>query len=157
MSETRDHNIFPEVWPNRLREIREAEGETIVGFCKQTGLNDSRVSRTEQHQNAVTLDTIARYAHHFKRPLSDFIGDNYKFCDYDSKKELSRDEANLIENFRRLTPVVQEQVTTFVSFLSMLAPSSAVMETLLAASPEQRQLYLDILDRTAAMIDASKK
>src|SRR5690606_22603110 len=124
VSEARERNIFPDVWPNRLREIREAEGETIVGFCKKTGLNDSRVSRSEQHQNAVTLDFLAIYAHHFRRPLSDFIGDNYKFCDYDSRKELSRDEANLIENFRRLTPEVQGQVTTFVNFLAMLTPTS---------------------------------
>ena len=91
--DAKEQNIFPEVWPNRLREIREAEGETIVSFCKHTGLNDSRVSRTEQHQNSVTLDTLAIYAHHFRRPLSDFIGDNYKFCDYESQKELARDEA----------------------------------------------------------------
>lgn len=157
MSDQREHNLLPEVWPNRLREIREAEGDTIVSFCKKTGLNDSRVSRTEQGKNSTNLDTIAIYAQQYKRPLSDFIADNYRFCDFESHKELSRSESKLVDNFRRLAPDAQEQVANFVNLLAMLAPASAAMATLLSASPEQRQLYLDILDKTAAMIDASKK
>jgi len=157
VSDKIDREKLPENWPNRLREVREASGVTMMKFCKDTGLSESRVSRTEQNKNSASLDLLAVYALYFKRPLSDFIADNYAFCDYAPQTVLSKDESELIANFRRLSPSDQGQIANFVSLLSTLAPASAAMRTLLAASAEERQVYLDLLDRAFATIDLAKR
>lgn len=93
----------------RLRRLRQERRITQTDLARQIGIQQSDLSRMENGEYRVSLDTLFRLLQIFQLPLAEFFGDL-------SESSLTSPEANLLQSFRALSRESQREVLDFVAF-----------------------------------------
>lgn len=93
----------------RLKQTRERAGLSGSELAEETGLSQSAISRIEAGKRTPTIDTVQAIAAALKLSVSDLLGE--------PAQGLSDDEATLLRDFRRLTPIARDELRAYVDFL----------------------------------------
>jgi len=87
----------------KIRQLRRQRKFTQVELAKKIGVHQSDLSRMEQGEYKVGLDTLLRILQTFNLNIGDFFDDGSR-------------EKGLLENYRVLSPTAQNEVESFIEF-----------------------------------------
>jgi transcriptional regulator with XRE-family HTH domain len=87
----------------KIRQLRRQRKLTQVELAERIGIHQSDLSRMEQGEYKVGLDTLLKVLQTFDLSIGDFFD------------ESSRSE-NVIDKFKTLSPAAQKEVENFIDF-----------------------------------------
>jgi transcriptional regulator with XRE-family HTH domain len=87
----------------KIRQLRRQRKLTQVELAERIGIHQSDLSRMEQGEYKVGLDTLLKILQTFDLSIGDFFD------------ESSRSET-VIERFKTLSPAAQKEVESFIEF-----------------------------------------
>ena len=95
----------------RIRQQRQERSLTQTELARQIGIQQSDLSRMEQGEYRVPLDTLFRILQTFEMSLGEFFGDLAS-----EHQPLTPREVSLLHSFRELSSSAQDDVCDFVDF-----------------------------------------
>ena len=87
----------------KIRQIRRQRKLTQVDLAEKIGIHQSDLSRMEQGEYKVGLDTLLRILQTFDLSIGDFFDEG------------GRTE-NVLDKFKSLSPTAQKEVESFIEF-----------------------------------------
>lgn len=87
----------------KIRQLRRQRKLTQVELAEKIGIHQSDLSRMEQGEYKVGLDTLIRILQTFDLSIGEFF------------EEPAR-ESNVLEHFKALSPSAQKEVESFIEF-----------------------------------------
>ena len=93
----------------KIRELRKEHKLTQVELSTRLGIQQSDLSRMEQGQYRVSLDTLFRILAEFKMSIGEFFEEI-------NQETITPRDIRLIEDFNTLTTDAQREVETFIAF-----------------------------------------
>jgi transcriptional regulator with XRE-family HTH domain len=87
----------------KIRQLRRQRKLTQVELAEKIGIHQSDLSRMEQGEYKVGLDTLLKILQCFDLSIGDF---------FDEKKSAS----SVFEKYRSLSPIAQKEVESFIEF-----------------------------------------
>ena len=101
----------------KIRELRKEHKLTQVELSTRLGIQQSDLSRMEQGQYRVSLDTLFRILAEFKMSIGEFFEEI-------NQETITPRDIRLIEDFNTLTTDAQREVETFIAFKRSLQGQS---------------------------------
>ena len=93
---------------SRIRELRKGHHLTQTELSEKIGIAQSDLSRMEQGEYKVGLDTLFKILHVFDLKMGEFFGETEKAEDAEARE--------LVTEFQGLTSEAQREVRDFVRF-----------------------------------------
>lgn len=93
----------------RIRRCRLERNLTQTELARQIGIQQSDLSRMEQGEYRVPLDTLFKILRTFEVSFGEFFGDL-------SQGRLTERESTLLQSFRSLSRAAQQEVLDYVEF-----------------------------------------
>jgi transcriptional regulator with XRE-family HTH domain len=93
---------------SRIRELRKGHHLTQTELSEKIGIAQSDLSRMEQGEYKVGLDTLFKILHVFDLKMGEFFGETEKTQDAEARQ--------LVTEFQELTSEAQREVRDFVRF-----------------------------------------
>ncbi len=93
---------------SRIRELRKGHHLTQTELSEKIGIAQSDLSRMEQGEYKVGLDTLFKILHVFDLKMGEFFGETEKAEDAEARE--------LVNDFLELTSEAQREVRDFVRF-----------------------------------------
>ena len=93
---------------SRIRELRKGHHLTQTELSEKIGVAQSDLSRMEQGEYKVGLDTLFKILHVFDLKMSEFFGE--------TEKPSADEERELVTDFQELPEEAQREVRDFVRF-----------------------------------------
>src|ERR1043165_7614182 len=90
----------------KIRQLRRQRKLTQVELAEKIGIHQSDLSRMEQGEYKVGLDTLLKILQCFDLSIGDFFD------------ETARAD-NMVETYRSLSPAAQKEVESFIEFKRM--------------------------------------
>ncbi len=90
----------------KIRQLRRQRKLTQTELADRIGIHQSDLSRMEQGEYKVGLDTLLKVLQTFNISIGEFFEDGAK-------------EHGVIDKFRRLSPSAQKEVESFIEFKSL--------------------------------------
>jgi transcriptional regulator with XRE-family HTH domain len=87
----------------KIRQLRRQRKLTQVELAEKIGIHQSDLSRMEQGEYKVGLDTLLKILQCFDLSIGDFFDETNR-------------SNNVIESFRALSPAAQKEVESFIEF-----------------------------------------
>ncbi|HXI13614.1 MAG TPA: helix-turn-helix transcriptional regulator [Thermoanaerobaculia bacterium] len=87
----------------KIRQLRRQRKFTQVELARKIGIHQSDLSRMEQGEYKVGLDTLLKILQTFNLSIGDFFDDTSR-------------EAQVVEKYRDLSPAAQKEVDSFIEF-----------------------------------------
>jgi transcriptional regulator with XRE-family HTH domain len=87
----------------KIRQLRRQRKLTQVELAERIGIHQSDLSRMEQGEYKVGLDTLLKILQTFDLSIGDFFDDTQK-------------PANVLDKFKTLSPSAQKEVENFIDF-----------------------------------------
>ena len=87
----------------KIRELRRQRKLTQVELAEKIGIHQSDLSRMEQGEYKVGLDTLLKILQCFDLSIGDFFDENNR-------------TDNVIGRYRALSPTAQKEVESFIEF-----------------------------------------
>lgn len=117
----------------KIRQLRKEHKLTQVELSQRLGIQQSDLSRMEQGEYRVSLDTLFRILAEFKMSISQFF-------DELAQESVTPRDVRLIDDFNTLSDDAQREVEEFIAFKRTLQTSrnrEQPEESLLAAFEER--------------------
>jgi len=114
---------------SRIRELRKGRHLTQTELSERIGIAQSDLSRMEQGEYKVGLDTLFKILQVFDLKMGEFFGET------ESPEETEAKE--LVREFRELSGEARREVRDFVRFKRMQEPGAGPDERAAAAPPEE--------------------
>ena len=102
---------------NKIRQLRKEHKLTQVELSTRLGIQQSDLSRMEQGQYRVSLDTLFRILAEFKMSIGEFFEEI-------NQETITPRDIRLIEDFNNLSTDAQREVETFIAFKRSLQGQS---------------------------------
>jgi len=96
---------------SRIRELRKGRHLTQTELSEKIGIAQSDLSRMEQGEYKVGLDTLFKILQVFDLKMGEFFGETEKAEDAEARE--------LISEFQRLSSAARREVRDFVRFKSL--------------------------------------
>ncbi len=112
---------------SRIRELRKGHRLTQTELSERIGIAQSDLSRMEQGEYKVGLDTLFKLLHVFDLKIGEFFGES------DTAGPEDRD---LVTEYRGLSDQARQEVRDFVRFKKLQEESRPDSET---TSPEEKE------------------
>lgn len=93
----------------KIRQLRKEHKLTQMELSARLGIQQSDLSRMEQGQYRVSLDTLFRILAEFKMSIGEFFEEI-------NQESITPRDIRLIENFNSLPSDAQREVETFIAF-----------------------------------------
>lgn len=93
----------------KIRQLRKEHKLTQVELSTRLGIQQSDLSRMEQGQYRVSLDTLFRILAEFKMSIGEFFEEI-------NQESITPRDIRLIEDFNTLSTDAQREVETFIAF-----------------------------------------
>ena len=93
---------------SRIRELRKGRRLTQTELCEKIGIAQSDLSRMEQGEYKVGLDTLFKILQVFELKMGEFFEE--------SESDVERQERDLMKEFRGLSDMARTEVRDFVRF-----------------------------------------
>src|SRR5215471_20766994 len=93
---------------SRIRELRKGRRLTQMELSEKIGVAQSDLSRMEQGEYKVGLDTLFKILQVFDLKMGEFFGE--------TETEAERDARDLMSEFRNLSDEARQEVRDFVRF-----------------------------------------
>lgn len=90
----------------KIRQLRRQRKLTQTELAERIGIHQSDLSRMEQGEYKVGLDTLLRILQTFDITMGEFFEEGAR-------------ETEIIQIFRRLSPAAQKEVESFIEFKSL--------------------------------------
>lgn len=87
----------------KIRQLRRQRKLTQVELAEKIGIHQSDLSRMEQGEYKVGLDTLLKILQTFDLSIGDFFDENNR-------------ASSVIDKFRSLSPSAQKEVESFIEF-----------------------------------------
>lgn len=87
----------------KIRQLRRQRKLTQVELAEKIGIHQSDLSRMEQGEYKVGLDTLLKILQTFDLSIGDFFDDTQK-------------PANVLDKYKALSPTAQKEVESFIDF-----------------------------------------
>jgi transcriptional regulator with XRE-family HTH domain len=97
----------------KIRQLRKEHKLTQVELSQRLGIQQSDLSRMEQGEYRVSLDTLFRILAEFKMSIGEFFEDI-------NQETITPRDVRLIEDFNALTADAQREVESFIAFKRIL-------------------------------------
>lgn len=97
----------------KIRQLRKEHKLTQVELSQRLGIQQSDLSRMEQGEYRVSLDTLFRILAEFKVSIGEFFEDI-------NQETITPRDVRLIEDFNALTADAQREVESFIAFKRIL-------------------------------------
>ena len=101
----------------KIRQLRKEHKLTQVELSTRLGIQQSDLSRMEQGQYRVSLDTLFRILAEFKMSIGEFFEEI-------NQESITPRDIRLIEDFNTLSTDAQREVETFIAFKRSLEGQS---------------------------------
>ena len=101
----------------KIRQLRKEHKLTQVELSTRLGIQQSDLSRMEQGQYRVSLDTLFRILAEFKMSIGEFFEEI-------NQESITPRDIRLIEDFNTLSTDAQREVETFIAFKRTLEGQS---------------------------------
>jgi transcriptional regulator with XRE-family HTH domain len=101
----------------KIRQLRKEHKLTQVELSTRLGIQQSDLSRMEQGQYRVSLDTLFRILAEFKMSIGEFFEEI-------NQETITPRDIRLIEDFNTLSMDAQREVETFIAFKRSLQGQS---------------------------------
>lgn len=93
----------------KIRQLRKEHKLTQVELSQRLGIQQSDLSRMEQGEYRVSLDTLFRILAEFKMSIGEFFEDI-------NQETITPRDVRLIEDFNALSADAQREVESFIKF-----------------------------------------
>lgn len=93
----------------KIRQLRKEHKLTQVELSQRLGIQQSDLSRMEQGEYRVSLDTLFRILAEFKVGIGEFFEDV-------AKESITPRDVQLVQQFNELSDDVQREVEDFIAF-----------------------------------------
>lgn len=93
----------------KIRQLRKEHKLTQVELSQRLGIQQSDLSRMEQGEYRVSLDTLFRILAEFKVGIGEFFEDV-------AKESITPRDVQLVQQFNELPDEVQREVEDFIAF-----------------------------------------
>jgi transcriptional regulator with XRE-family HTH domain len=93
----------------KIRQLRKEHQLTQVELSQRLGIQQSDLSRMEQGEYRVSLDTLFRILAEFKVGIGEFFEDV-------AKASITPRDAQLVQQFKTLPDDIQREVEDFIAF-----------------------------------------
>ena len=101
----------------KIRQLRKEHKLTQVELSQRLGIQQSDLSRMEQGEYRVSLDTLFRILAEFKMSIGEFFEEI-------NQESITPRDIRLIEDFNTLSTDAQREVETFIAFKRSLEGQS---------------------------------
>jgi transcriptional regulator with XRE-family HTH domain len=93
----------------KIRQLRKEHKLTQVELSQRLGIQQSDLSRMEQGEYRVSLDTLFRILAEFKMSIGEFFGEM-------AQESSEPRDVQLVERFKALPADAQQEVENFIAF-----------------------------------------
>jgi transcriptional regulator with XRE-family HTH domain len=93
----------------KIRQLRKEHKLTQVELSSRLGIQQSDLSRMEQGEYRVSLDTLFRILAEFKMSIGEFFDDV-------ARESITPKDARLVQEFNSLPEDAQREVESFIAF-----------------------------------------
>jgi transcriptional regulator with XRE-family HTH domain len=93
----------------KIRQLRKEHKLTQVELSQRLGIQQSDLSRMEQGEYRVSLDTLFRILAEFKMSIGEFFEDV-------AQESITHRDAELVQRFNTLPAEAQREVEDFIAF-----------------------------------------
>ena len=93
----------------KIRQLRRQRKLTQVELAEKIGIHQSDLSRMEQGEYRVSLDTLFRILAEFKMGVGEFFEDV-------ARESITPRDVSLVQQFNTLTEDAQREVEDFIAF-----------------------------------------
>src|SRR5215210_3419593 len=93
----------------KIRELRKENKLTQVELSQRLGIQQSDLSRMEQGEYRVSLDTLFRILAEFKVGIGEFFEDV-------AKESITPRDVHFVQQFKELPDEAQREVESFIAF-----------------------------------------
>ncbi len=100
----------------RLRRIRREHRLTQADLARQIGIQQSDLSRMEKGEYRVSLDNLFKILAVFDIKMADFFGDTTAAQDASASRPLAREDMQILQMLRRLSPEGRQEAMGFLEF-----------------------------------------
>jgi transcriptional regulator with XRE-family HTH domain len=115
---------------SRIRELRKGHHLTQTELSEKIGIAQSDLSRMEQGEYKVGLDTLFKILHVFDLKMGEFFGETEKAEDAEARE--------LVSEYLELTSEAQREVRDFVRFKKLQQLPEKPDSTAAASNEEER-------------------
>ena len=98
----------------KIRQLRKEHKLTQVELSQRLGIQQSDLSRMEQGEYRVSLDTLFRILAEFQMSIGEFFEDV-------AKESITPRDVQLVQKFNALPDEVQREVENFIAFKQIQA------------------------------------
>lgn len=98
----------------KIRQLRKEHKLTQVELSQRLGIQQSDLSRMEQGEYRVSLDTLFRILAEFKVGIGEFFEDV-------AKESITPRDVQLVQKFNKLPDEVQREIEDFIAFKQIQA------------------------------------
>jgi transcriptional regulator with XRE-family HTH domain len=106
----------------KIRQLRKEHKLTQVELSQRLGIQQSDLSRMEQGEYRVSLDTLFRILAEFKVGIGEFFEDV-------AKESITPRDVQLVQQFNALPDDVQREVEDFIAFKKAQGRHTATVDT----------------------------
>jgi transcriptional regulator with XRE-family HTH domain len=106
----------------KIRQLRKEHKLTQVELSQRLGIQQSDLSRMEQGEYRVSLDTLFRILAEFKVGIGEFFEDV-------AKESITPRDVQLVQQFNALPDDVQREVEDFIAFKKAQGRHTAAVDT----------------------------
>ena len=92
----------------RIRELREEKGISMMTLAKAIGVSDTAVCKWEKQDSEPKLSYIAKLAEYFNCSADYIIGRSDDFGAYIQKDKPDGEEKQILSTYRSLSPQMKE-------------------------------------------------
>lgn len=103
---------------SRIRELRKGHHLTQTELSEKIGVAQSDLSRMEQGEYKVGLDTLFKILQVFDLKMGEFFGE--------TETDAEREARDLMNEFRNLSDVARQEIRDFVKFKTVQESSEPV-------------------------------
>ena len=105
------------IYGQRIRELREERGISMMTLAKAIGVSDTAVCKWENQDSEPKLSYIIKLAEYFNCSADYLIGRSDDFGAYIQPNRLDGEEERLLSTFRALSPKMKEIAAETVNVL----------------------------------------
>ena len=99
------------MFDKKLRDLREADGISQIKFAQQIGFSQAAISAWENNTREPGIEALLRISRFFNVTVDYLVGnDNSAPKKIKPSSTLSREEQDLINDYRTLAPALQEML-----------------------------------------------
>ena len=106
---------------SRIRELRKGRHLTQTELSEKIGVAQSDLSRMEQGEYKVGLDTLFKILQVFELKMGEFFGE--------SETPAEREARDLMTEFKTLSDEARQEIRDFVQFKKLQADAAGAAET----------------------------